>query len=135
MEDIYKSAGIIIHDKKLLVARTKDKEFFIAPGGRRQPGENDKQTIIRELAEELRVVVCPEDLEEFGRFSADAANHPGTQVHMVVFMVKSWQGVPTPDNEIEELRWIDSSTVADIPVGSIFAHDVLPQLAERGLVA
>ncbi len=37
--DIHKAAGIIIRDKKLLVERSKGKEFFIAPGGTIEEGE------------------------------------------------------------------------------------------------
>ncbi len=52
---------------------------------------------------------------------------------MDVFTVK-YTGKIIPDSEVEEVRWISSDIPADIEVGSIFAHEVLPRLKEQGLV-
>ena len=132
--DIYKSSGILIKDRKLLVERSVGKRAFIAPGGRMEPGETPEQSVIRELQEECGITIDPADLEPFGTFSAEAANHPGQQVHMHVFMVRKWQGEIAPNNEVEEMRWLTSDIPADIEVGSIFAHEILPRLKAQGLV-
>jgi mutator protein MutT len=134
MDDIYKAAGIIIKDKKLLLERSKGKEFFIAPGGKIEPGETAPQALIRELKEEFSIVVDMSDIEPFGTFSAEAANQPGQRVHMQVFVVKKWQGEITPDNEVEEIIWLDSVIPSNVRVGSIFGHEVLPRLKAQGLV-
>ena len=134
MNDIHKAAGVIIRDRKLLFERSKDKQFFIAPGGSIEAGETAEQALVRELMEEFRIVVDEIDLEPFGTFSAEAANHPGRQVHMYVFVVKNWQGEPTPDNEVEEILWLDSGNVHSVPVGSIFGHEILPRLHKAGLI-
>jgi 8-oxo-dGTP pyrophosphatase MutT (NUDIX family) len=51
MKDIYKSAGVIIENRKLLITRTQGKSFFIAPGGKRGRDETDEDALIRELQE------------------------------------------------------------------------------------
>src|SRR6266550_572038 len=71
--DIYKAAGIILRDRKMLVERSVGKPAFIAPGGRLQDGESAEQALIRELKEEFDITVQPEDLQPFGNFSATAA--------------------------------------------------------------
>ena len=68
--DIHKAAGILIRDRKLLVERSKGKEFFIAPGGSIEDGETAEEAVIRELMEEFQVTVVPEDLSVFGTFRA-----------------------------------------------------------------
>ena len=133
-EDIYKAAGIIIKDRKLLFTRAHDMEFFIDPGGKIEAGETARQALVRELKEELSIDVDEADLEEFGNFTAEAANHKGRTVHMQAFIVKKWQGEITASSEIEELRWLTSDVPPDIQVGSIFGGKVLPMLKERGLV-
>src|SRR4051812_20782408 len=50
--DIHKAGGIIIRDKKLLVERSKGKDFFKTPGGSIELGETPKQALVRELLEE-----------------------------------------------------------------------------------
>ena len=132
--DIHKAAGIIIRDKKLLVERSKGKEFFISPGGSIEEGETPQQALIRELMEEFQITVTEEDLEKFNTFSAPAAGNESRQVIMDVFMVKNFQGEPTPDNEVEEIAWITSNIPAGMKVGSIFEHNVIPALKEQGLI-
>ncbi len=61
-KDIFKAAGIIIRDRKLLVERSEGKEMFIAPGGTVEDGETDKQTCVRELKEEFDIDVTEDDL-------------------------------------------------------------------------
>jgi len=96
--------------------------------------ETAKQALIRELKEELSVDVDEVDLEPFGEFVAEAANHKGKIVNMQAFIVKKWEGAIKPSAEVEELRWLTSNLPADIQVGSIFGGKVLPKLHEQGLV-
>ena len=133
-DDIYKAAGILIRDRKLLVERSVGKEFFISPGGSIEAGETAKQALVRELMEEFGIAADEEDLEHFDDFEAEAANHPGHMVHMAVFIVKAWQGEPTPHTEVEEIAWIDSTTPEGMKVGSIFEHEVIPRLKEEGII-
>lgn len=134
MDDIYKAAGIIIEDKKLLFTRAKDMEFFIDPGGKIEEGETAKQALVRELKEELSIDVDEADLEPFGEFVAEAANHKGRTVHMQAFIVKKYSGAIKATSEVEELRWLTSNVPSDIKVGSIFGGKVLPALKLKGLV-
>jgi len=131
---IKKAAGILIQDRKLLVEKSKSKSFFIAPGGKVEPGETDTQALIRELFEEFKVVVKENDLEEFGTFKAQAAGNESRMVSMHCFIVKSWDNTPAPNNEVEQIRWITSDIPKDIRVGSIFEHEVIPKLKDLGLI-
>jgi 8-oxo-dGTP diphosphatase len=132
--DIYKAAGIIIQNRKLLFERSVGKPAFIAPGGRMEPGETPKQALVRELKEEVSIDVDEKDLEHLGLFTAEAANHPGQQVHMHVFTVKNWRGDIRPSAEVEEIRWLTSDSPGDIQVGSIFAHEIMPRLKAANLI-
>jgi 8-oxo-dGTP diphosphatase len=134
MDDIYKSAGIIINNKKLLFARAKDMAIFIDPGGQIEHGETPEQALVRELKEELTIEVDESDLEFFGEYTAEAANHTGRTVHMKAFIVKKYTGQIEASSEIEELRWLTSDIPEDIKVGSIFGGRVLPMLKAKGLV-
>ena len=133
-DDIYKAAGIIIVDRKVLVERSVGKEYFIHPGGKIEPGETSKQAVIRELKEEFGIGVHEEDLELFDKNSAPAANSPEVDVHMEVFLVKKWQGEIVPDSEVEEIRWLTSDVPKDIKIGSIMEHETLPKLKAENLI-
>lgn len=132
--DIHKAAGILIRDRKLLVERSKGKEFFIAPGGSIEEGETAEEAVIRELMEEFRVTVVPEDLSVFGTFRALAAGQEEKVVEMQVFNVSQWQGEPIADNEVEEILWVTSEPEVGIKIGSIFEHEVISRLKAAGLI-
>lgn len=132
--DIHKAGGILIKDRKLLVEKSKGKEFFIAPGGSIETGETSKEALVRELMEEFQVNIEESDLVEFGVFYADAAGRDGKVVRMDVFIVEKWSGEPSPDGEVEEILWINSNIPEGIKVGSIFEHEVIPRLKELNLI-
>lgn len=48
-----RAAGVIIHNKKILVHRDVNKNHYCLPGGRVEIGENSAKTIEREIQEEL----------------------------------------------------------------------------------
>lgn len=131
---IHKAAGILIKDRKLLVEKSINKEFFIAPGGSIEEGETHYQALVRELNEEFGISVLEEDFEKFGTFTAKAAGQEDKIVRMEVFMVKKWLGEPSPHSEVCEILWVTSSLPKNIKVGSIFEHEVIPRLRARDLI-
>lgn len=133
-QDIYKASGIIIMERKVLVERSKGKEYFIHPGGKIEPGETPKQAVVRELKEEFQIDVAEDDLEHFDNNSAPAANSPEVDVHMEVFLVKQWRGEIKPDSEVEEIRWLTSEVPQDIQIGSIMEHETIPKLKAENLI-
>ena len=55
-ESIVKWIGLlVIRDKKVLMLREKNKDFFVLPGGRVEKDESELSTLTRELMEELGV--------------------------------------------------------------------------------
>lgn len=134
--DIHKAAGILIKDRKLLVVRGEGKDFFKSPGGKLDSGENSLQALVRELREELCVEVSPSDVEEFGTYFGTVIGNESRSLKMDVFMVKKWEGKIklNPDDQIVELKWIDSNSVKNITLGSIFEHEVMPILLKMGLI-
>lgn len=133
-ELIRKAAGILIKDKRLLVVRSRGKDFFMSPGGKIEKGETPQGALIRELREELSIDVSPVALVHFGTFEAIATG-TDKRVVMEVFSVPHWDGAVVPTSEVEETRWIDGDSVQEIELSSIFLHDVLPRLCATGIVA
>ncbi|MFD9190236.1 NUDIX domain-containing protein [Streptomyces phaeochromogenes] len=46
----------------------EDRDLFCFPGGMREPGESDNETLLREIEEELQAVVVAGTLVHFGTF-------------------------------------------------------------------
>ena len=68
LPELYRVAvrGIVFADGKLLVVRTADGLFKL-PGGGQEPGETDRDTLLREVEEETGYRVDPLSVRPFGR--------------------------------------------------------------------
>ncbi len=107
---IDKIAFIFIKDKKILVTRSIGKDAWYLPGGKRESGETDEETLIREVKEELNIVILPETIKYYGAFKAQAHGKPiGVQVRMTCYMAEL-DGKITPNNEIEKFDFFTSNT-------------------------
>jgi len=109
MKVIDKIAFIELKNRKILSSKSKGKNKFYIPGGKREKGETDHQTLIREVKEELSVAINPNSIKYFGTFSAQSdGEKKGIIVKMTCYKA-TFTGNLTPNNEIEELKWLSFS--------------------------
>ncbi len=103
---IDKVAWIRIVDRQLFSTRSKGKDTYYFPGGKREPGETDPECLVREISEELGVELLPETLQFLGQFEAQAhGQREGIQVHMRCY-TGEYVGTLSAASEIEELAWL-----------------------------
>lgn len=108
MELIDKLAWIRIENRKILTTRSKGKDVWYIPGGKRDQGESDQQALIREVKEELSVDLLPETIQYMGTFKAQAHGKPeGVFVQMMCYF-GDFIGELKPDSEIEAITWLTS---------------------------
>ncbi len=108
MELIDKMAWIEIKDGEILLARSKGKDVWYIPGGKREGAESDQETLIREVKEELTVDLLPETIKHLGTFKAQAHGKPeGVFVQMTCYTA-DYKGELVPAAEIEEMGWFSS---------------------------
>lgn len=113
MSYIDKLALILVRGRQQLVARSKGKNVFYTPGGKRERGESDVQALTRECKEELTIDLKPETIEKYGVFQAQAfGKAPGTMVRMTCYTA-DYEGTLTANEEVEELAWIQSNFPSD----------------------
>lgn len=106
---IDKIAWIHVENGQLLCARSKGKDLYYIPGGKREPGESDSDTLVREVEEELSVRIKSETISHFGTFEAGAhGKSEGVIVKMTCYAAE-FEGELNPAAEIEELAWLNYS--------------------------
>jgi len=99
--------GLLVRDgSALLVHRRPDREVYPGvwdfPGGHVEAGESDSAALVRELAEELDVIV-PEPMVAPDLVLDDPA------YRLRVWVIREWRGEPRnaqPD-EHDDLAWVD----------------------------
>lgn len=130
-EYIDKLAYIFIQDKKVLVTLSKGKDTWYIPGGKREVGESDHQALIREVEEELTVMLIPESIEPYGVFEAQAHGKPeGTIVRMTCY-TGDFPGELAPAAEIDKIDFFDYSQKE---LTSHVDHLIFNDLLEKGLI-
>jgi 8-oxo-dGTP diphosphatase len=127
---IVEVVGAVIRDAagRLLTVRKRGTVRFMLPGGKREPGEDDRAALARELAEELGVRLV--SAEPLGRFEAAAANEPDAKVRSSAYIVEI-AGKIAVSAEIDALLWIDPAAPPDVPIAPLLVGHILPALIAR----
>lgn len=106
---IDKIAWIFIEDRRILSTKSFGKDKYYLPGGKREGNETDQQTLVREIKEELNVVINQQSINYFGTFTAQAHGHaPNILVQMTCYKA-DYSGTLQASSEIEEVKWLQYS--------------------------
>jgi len=128
---IDKLAWIYIKDQKILSTRSRGKDTYYIPGGKRDGQETDQQALIREVKEELTVDILPDTIKHVGTFEAQAHGKPeGTVIRMTCYS-SEFTGDIQPATEIEEIVWF---THKDKERSSPVDKIIFDYLAEKQLI-
>lgn len=122
---IDKVAWLRLEDGKILSTRSRGKDVWYLPGGKREPGESDVETLVREIAEELTVAIAPESVVPAGVYEAQAHGHAAGVVVRMTCYAADYAGTLAPSNEIDELAWLTYADRARVsPVDQLIFDDL-----------
>jgi 8-oxo-dGTP pyrophosphatase MutT (NUDIX family) len=105
-------AWVHVAGGRVLCARPRGKDVFYVPGGKREAGESDLQTLVREIAEELTVTLLPGTVEHAGTYEAPQPD--GALVRMSCY-TGDYSGTLAPSSEIDELAWFGYADRPRVP--------------------
>lgn len=125
MKEIDKIALLYWKDGKILSTRSKGKDAYYFPGGKREGNETDIETLKREIREELSVEIKEESVKYYGTFEAQAhGKAEGILVKMTCYTAE-WDGEIAPSAEIQEIRWLSYSDIDIVsPVDKLIFEDL-----------
>ena len=131
MAVIDKVAFLYLQDGKILSTRSKGKDKYYIPGGKREAGESDIETLVREVKEELSVDIIESSAKLYGVFEAQAhGKAEGVIVKMTCYTAE-FAGELKADSEIAEIVWL---TTADMEAVSPVDKLIFADLKQKGLL-
>lgn len=135
LDAIQKAGAAIVQDGKVLVVRNKTQtspEYFMA-GGKMEGDETQRETLVRELMEELGVDI--KLMEYLGSYNdIDMLGAGPIVIHAYYVEIDEAKNIE-PRGEIKEYAWVDKDfEEKGIPLGSIMARKVIPELVRRSLM-
>ena len=125
MEIVDKVAFIYLNDKTILSTRSRDKDKYYIPGGKREHGETDIQTLVREVKEELDVNIIESSAEFLGVYQAQAHGKKDGVIVKMTCYTADFIGELKASSEIAELVWLSYSDIELVsPVDKIIFLDL-----------
>lgn len=92
------AAALVNERNEILLAQRPEGKRLAGkwefPGGKVEEGETPEAALVRELHEELGVVIQPSDLEPFWFLSHDYVAEFGFHLLMPVYLCRKWEGMP-----------------------------------------
>jgi 8-oxo-dGTP diphosphatase len=110
------ACALVDPDSRVLIAQRPAGRSMAGlwefPGGKVENGERPEQTLIRELKEELAIIVTEPCLAPL-TFASHA--YPEFHLLMPLFVCRRWQGTPTP-LEGQALKWVRPNQLREFPM-------------------
>lgn len=128
------AGGFLIKDNKVLLAfrqnSSGDNGSYGLIGGKVEMGEPIHTALIREIYEEIGVIVKPEDMQLIHVISFHREN--GDEIISCDFIIKAWEGEPI-NKEVEKhahIAWFD---LDNLPVTILPRHKDAYELYRKGV--
>jgi 8-oxo-dGTP diphosphatase len=110
------AVALVDGDNRILMAQRPEGKQLAGlwefPGGKVEPGERPEETLIRELHEELGIVV-----KEACLAPLTFASHAYESFHLLMplYICRRWEGTPA-SREGQALRWIRPGRLRELPM-------------------
>ena len=110
------ACALVDADKRVLICRRPEGKSLAGlwefPGGKVEPGESPEAALIRELEEELGVVVRAPCLAPL-----TFASHPYDSFHLLMplYVCRRWEGFVSA-REGQETAWVRANRLRDYPM-------------------
>ena len=110
------ACALVDADKRVLIAQRPEGKALAGlwefPGGKVEPGERPEQTLIRELKEELGIVVNEACLAPL---TFASHGYPDFHLLMPLYVCRRWEGTALP-LEGQQLAWVRVNRLRDYPM-------------------
>jgi 8-oxo-dGTP diphosphatase len=110
------ACALVDADRRVLIAQRPAGKTMAGlwefPGGKVEAGERPEDSLIRELREELGIVVSEACLAPL-TFASHA--YPGFHLLMPLYVCRIWTGRPQP-REGQALKWLRPPDMQDLPM-------------------
>ncbi len=126
-QTIYLASAMITNTSgALLTVRKKGSIYYMMAGGKIEKEETPLEALIRELHEELGLVIAPSTVTYLGIHQTQAVNEANTWVHATIFHLILPETPIVPHAELEEVKWLTYENYQQVPLAHLLEEFTLP---------
>ncbi|MBS1599144.1 MAG: NUDIX domain-containing protein [Bacteroidetes bacterium] len=125
---------IVIKNRKLLLAFSKNKKAWYLPGGKTDIEETTKAGLVREIKEELDIDLNMDDLRYYMHVSVQAFGEKENTIMKQDCFQYDLHQTPKPAAEIEALNYFDTTQYQIEPAQVSGVIMVMEQLKKDNLI-
>jgi 8-oxo-dGTP pyrophosphatase MutT (NUDIX family) len=115
MNSIRTAGLLVIQNRKLLLAFSKNKQAFYLPGGKANPHETSLDALIREVNEELHIKLDRENTFFYKHITAPAFGESNGLIMEQDCFISNLNEIPRPAAEIEMIKYFNCAAYAEEP--------------------
>ncbi len=97
---------VAIRGRKVLMAKSRGHAHWFIPGGKRDPGESDREALTREVQEEVGVTLDGSSIRYFGSYTVQANDKPQGIFVRGTCYIAQFVEQPRASNEIEAVEYM-----------------------------
>ncbi|HET7580390.1 MAG TPA: 8-oxo-dGTP diphosphatase [Bacillales bacterium] len=110
-------ANCLLHkDNQLLMLKKPRRGWWVAPGGKMEPGESVKDTVIREFREETGLFLKKPLLRGVFTFIIKEADTVVFEWMMFTFSAGDYEGEAVSESEEGKVAWVDADQLPELPM-------------------
>ena len=104
---VYNCANLLyVNDNTILLVKVRNNEKYYLPGGKIEAGENGVQALVREINEELKVILKPQDCKFICTVKSVAYPDDENQVLLNCYYANMSKYCLIENNEITDIKMI-----------------------------
>lgn len=124
---IHIAAAIITNQSnEMLLVRKQNSRYFMQAGGKIEPFESPVNALVRELREELQLVIPPQQLHYIGEFSESAANETNHLIHAHLYSMNLNKISINAHAELAEVGWYSLEQAQTLCLAPLTQNVILP---------
>lgn len=125
---------VLLKENKVLLLQKPRRGWWVAPGGKMEPGESVRDSCIREFREETGIYLRNPNLKGIFTFIMKDGDKVLSEWMMFTFMAQESDGLNVDESEEGKLSWHKLEDIKDLPMAAGDYHILDYMIHGNGMI-
>ncbi len=125
---------VLLKNNEVLLLQKPRRDWWVAPGGKMEPGESIKDSVIREFREETGIYIKNPNVKGIFTFIIKEGDKVVSEWMMFTFLATEFDGESVDECEEGILKWQPADKVAELPMAPGDHHIIEYVLKGSGMI-